>query len=824
MLGVKRYNTQGVYFSDRLKASLEQIPEYSLTVIEAPMGYGKTTAVKEYVSKASVEVLWQTVYDNSAVHFWRSFCKLFSELDSDCADRLAGMGLPDDSAARNEAVNLIAGIKLRGKTVLVIDDFHLLLQPDIHEFIVLLVKNELPDLHVVITRRGAALEELDELKLKGLAQHIMQRFLELTPPEIAKYYQCCGVRLKPEESNVLYAYTEGWISALYLCLLGFVQEGRLEKPANLKELLGKVVYRPLSAEIKEFLLHICLFERFTLAQAQAMWQQDNAAILLGQLMDKNAFIQYDSRQQTYQMHNIFTGYLRELFAGQEGTDRQKIWLTAGEWYVSTEEYLAAMDCFCQAADFDKLLAVVELDKGNSINNEHKDRIIRYFAECPDAIKQNHPLAGLIYVRELLVFGETEQFIQQCQELIGLIDQISDESMKNRMTGELELVCMFTKYNDIGAMAEHVRKACELLPGSSLLCDHNTPWTFGAPSVLYMFYRQSGALDQEVHDLFQTLPDYCRLTAGHGSGADYVMQAEAYYYRADFENAEIVGHKALQLARSRRQIGSVVCALFLQVRLALAQGDFASVQNLLQAMRSEIKESGQALYLHTADLCDGFVYACLSQPDAVCEWLGAGDFTSSRLHLPVQTYFNMVYGRVLLTWGEERKLLGFSDQFMEAATFFPNLLGQIYTHLYTAAANEKILRREKALTDLRQALDLALPDGVVMPFVENADYIRPLLAELGREGSYREDVTRILTLSEIYQQAIAAMNSPLSSSSAKPALTKRERDIALLVADGLTNKEIGAALWISENTVKTQLKRIFEKLGVNSRSLLKAHIG
>ena len=37
--------------------------------------------------------------------------------------------------------------------------------------------------------------------------------------------------------------------------------------------------------------------------------------------------------------------------------------------------------------------------------------------------------------------------------------------------------------------------------------------------------------------------------------------------------------------------------------------------------------------------------------------------------------------------------------------------------------------------------------------------------------------------------------------------------------GLTNKQIGQALYISENTVKTQLKKIFAKLGIHSRSVL-----
>ena len=48
------------------------------------------------------------------------------------------------------------------------------------------------------------------------------------------------------------------------------------------------------------------------------------------------------------------------------------------------------------------------------------------------------------------------------------------------------------------------------------------------------------------------------------------------------------------------------------------------------------------------------------------------------------------------------------------------------------------------------------------------------------------------------------------------LTKREIQIAKLVACGLTNAEIGKELWISHNTVKQALKKMFRKLGVSSR--------
>ncbi|ARZ68515.1 hypothetical protein SMD11_2867 [Streptomyces albireticuli] len=52
---------------------------------------------------------------------------------------------------------------------------------------------------------------------------------------------------------------------------------------------------------------------------------------------------------------------------------------------------------------------------------------------------------------------------------------------------------------------------------------------------------------------------------------------------------------------------------------------------------------------------------------------------------------------------------------------------------------------------------------------------------------------------------------------RPSLTERERDILGQLARGLGNREIARALFISEATVKTHLGRIYDKLGVDTRS-------
>lgn len=55
-----------------------------------------------------------------------------------------------------------------------------------------------------------------------------------------------------------------------------------------------------------------------------------------------------------------------------------------------------------------------------------------------------------------------------------------------------------------------------------------------------------------------------------------------------------------------------------------------------------------------------------------------------------------------------------------------------------------------------------------------------------------------------------------SSAGKPLLTPREEQVVALVADGLTNREAGNELGLSEHTIKKYLLRIFDKLGISTR--------
>ena len=83
MLKRMKVNPENMYLSQRLTDRLSQMKNYPLTVIEAPMGYGKTMGVRSYLKKNMIAYVWQSAKDPSPDYFWRQFCRSFSQIDSE---------------------------------------------------------------------------------------------------------------------------------------------------------------------------------------------------------------------------------------------------------------------------------------------------------------------------------------------------------------------------------------------------------------------------------------------------------------------------------------------------------------------------------------------------------------------------------------------------------------------------------------------------------------------------------------------------------------------------------------------------------------------
>ena len=154
-------------------------------------------------------------------------------------------------------------------------------------------------------------------------------------------------------------------------------------------------------------------------------------------------------------------------------------------------------------------------------------------------------------------------------------------------------------------------------------------------------------------------------------------------------------------------------------------------------------------------------------------------------------FRLAQGRALLLAGDAAAVLGLFHALLDA--------------------------REKALESLRAALDAALPDDVLMPFVENADLVLPLLLA-PQETRHEDGVRRILALAEPW---LRHLGLPGTRASEIPfGLSVKQYEIARLAAEGRTGPEIACRVGLGLNTVKTHLKTVYRKCGANNRPELR----
>jgi LuxR family maltose regulon positive regulatory protein len=125
---------------------------------------------------------------------------------------------------------------------------------------------------------------------------------------------------------------------------------------------------------------------------------------------------------------------------------------------------------------------------------------------------------------------------------------------------------------------------------------------------------------------------------------------------------------------------------------------------------------------------------------------------------------------------------------------------------------------QASTTLERALTLAEPGGFIRVFVDEGPPMARLLYEALNRGIAPDYVRRLLAA---FPMAEPEKAEPSRAQTAKPELveplSERELEVLQLIAEGLTNPEIAARLFLALNTVKTHSRNIYGKLGVHSRT-------
>lgn len=549
-----------IHLKPALEERLAQILAVPLTVAAAPFGYGKTTAVKKVLLSLSVDMLWDTCYTGAEAAFWRCFVKSLQTAGVDTAS-LTWQELPRNAATHQRVIEVLQASKLKKTVVFVWNNYHLLGSEDCDKLLLALAKADLPNWHFVLLTQRPPDFTLDELVLKGECLYLQPKDFAFEVSDIIVYYRKNGIVLERRAAENLLAATEGWVSALYLYLRQYHNGQSPQTGEELLRLVQAVAYNSCSEAEKTLLTELSILnEDFSGRQAAYITENDAAPALLENLALRHGFISYELLRGQYHIHNAFKVYLQRLGAELPDTERRRLCRRSGQWYELQNDFLTAFCYYHTAGDYDKMLTVFEKDRGCSFENNYKNKIMAYFGEAPETIRQKHIKAGLIYALWLFLSGENERLQQEIRKLRKYIGQLEDRQEREQCLGELEFLLGETQYNDVEAMAAYFKKSLQLLRQPVRFFSPQTIWGGGANSILFMFYRQAGTLQKTLDVFPQAMAYYYRLVQNHGAGSEYVLASEAYFQRGYWEKAFILATEALNVSRRNEQVSVELCVL------------------------------------------------------------------------------------------------------------------------------------------------------------------------------------------------------------------------------------------------------------------------
>lgn len=802
---------------ERVHELLATAYNHSLTIVEAPMGYGKTTAVRSFIKAEKLKPLWISFLhaDETPAYFWEKFSTAIGQLDETQGHKLRELGFPQDVPQIEKVFSILNEINYHKKTILVIDDFHLCNNMLVNKFLMQLVFENIDNLHIIVITRDTTNIQFAELLSKGLCDVVSQQKLKFTEVEIHEYCQMVFGRLDERDLKKISEYTEGWISLIYMILLGMENGIPIGMSSSIDELIENVLFKVYDPEIRGFLLKLSVMDVFTGKQAHFVTEKPRAVEILKRLNKENAFVYYDQVTQLYKIHNVLLDFLRMRHELTK-EDLKGLYTRLGEWFINQQDFITAYGYFYKAGDWQRILS--HLNDPRNIRNEltEFEGAMDLFENTPTNELYLYPLAYLQHILLSIVRGDDNDVLRAIQALNALKTHLEsetdlDEAYKNHILAEILIFKRFTSFNRIDPSGDTNAEILRLLNGrQSYIMSRENEFTLGSPHLLYVYFRDPGTYKQIAQLASERFTTYTSFANGCGAGCEYLIAAEYALETGDLEEAASNGLKAIYKARTKDQTSIIICANFTLMRLAILENKPVVALERLKVLEQEISSVNNSIYNTSLDMCRGYIYACLHQPDRIPHWLATGNMTSADLLYQGVAFNYIVYGKALLLSKNYLELEVLTDSFHQEFSTFSNQLGMIHNGIFKSIAAYHVQGPSRGLKGLSETLAMAEKDNILMPFVENAPHLSEMIKMLIKKEAPTPFLEKLASLSENYGQVIFA-SQPI-----KIKLTQRETEILKLVAKGLTREAIATELFLSQGTVKTHLKNIYDKLNVNSK--------
>lgn len=791
----------------RLLNRLDEGLTQPLTLVVAPAGFGKTSLVVDWLATVALPAAWLSLdeEDNTLTGFVGYTAAAIETAFPGACSRTQVLLQGEHDAPANVLVtgliNDIAGISQ--DFVLVLDDYHTVLDRAIHDAVVRLIRHHPAQLHLVLVSRAdppLALEGLRAAHMTELRTGDLRFSREETQAFVTN---AAGLQLNAEDLAQLDERMEGWVAGLRLALFSLKDR---RDPATLIEmvsgadrhimayLLSEVLNR-LPPDVRRMLLCTSILDRFCADECDAISAVFGANNANDEpCMDGAAFIAWlehtelfitplDGERRWFRLHHLFQQLLRHRLA--EVTRPQTLaalHASAGAWCARHGLVDAAINHALAAGDQEMAVQIVVQHAHDALNHEDFRTLRRWLGALPAGAPEQ-PASLLTYLQgryaamgPAIARAEARAIQEQrerpecaCAEEAELRRRIYGEvaclkAIHAYITGDANQPIVLTTR----ALAD-LPQSCAYMRSAAIVFRAASQQRLGQFDVVEQWLTDELNRCGDVADTYSTRIAISLCVAYRDAGLFVHLKATAERLLHMAEKSGLLlsecwarlflgvvsyewnalDDAVAHLSHVRDHRYGVTMLIARRALIALARAQQA------QGRGDDARRTHEMLVKYQLDMADsideetqalGARLALLSgQRDSAIAWAHG-----ARLDLPPQfsgdDISHLIYADMLLAEGtpsSRRQALDTIEQVSQAAAEVHTDYLHTQTLARKALACEALGQRKAATETLREALALARPGGLVRTFVDLGPAMERLLLRSAKRGQINAHLARIL---------------------------------------------------------------------------------
>jgi LuxR family maltose regulon positive regulatory protein len=462
----------------RLRGLLDATPDARLVLVSAPAGFGKSTLLADWLANSELAWGWLSLdaADNDPARFWRYLLAAVGSIDGGAPSTrdLEGIAADGESAAA-ELLERLAACPAR--SVLVLDDYHLIEEPSVHEHLAIALARLPPHARVAIATRSDPPFPLARLRARGELLEIRAADLRFTADEATEWLRGgLSLPLAADEIALLAQRTEGWAAALQLAALSL--RGRPDASdlvrrfgASHRFILDYVteeVLAGLDPAAQEFLLRTSILDRLSGSLCDAVTDETRGQERLDSFERANMLIgALDDERHWFRYHALFAEVLRARLRAAHPELVPLLHERASAWLEEHGDIDAAIRHGLRAPTLERAIRLLRAHWLERLMRGEIRTVRGWLDALPDALVRSDPQLSAGYGWSLLLAGESAGVARRIADGQAALDATDlDPIDRDILPSQLESqrAKLAEMEGDLDASVRHAQVALDLISG------------------------------------------------------------------------------------------------------------------------------------------------------------------------------------------------------------------------------------------------------------------------------------------------------------------------------------------------------------------------